>query len=70
MFVVEEMGFYYSTLFTRKPELFEPVKKVGAVVLQEIDRLLGMADAAGDWLCNAEAKKEKLLMDYGYMFDL
>lgn len=70
MFVVEEMGFYYSTLFTRKSELFEPVKKVGAGVLQEIDRLLGMADAAEDWLHNAEAKKEKLLMDYGYMFDL
>lgn len=69
MFLIEEIAFYYAPLANGKQKLFEPLKKAGLAVLRDVDLLLSRQLPESVWLENALAEKEKMMADYGYLFD-
>ena len=61
-------GYYYAPFIEQFKENLDPIMKMGAKILQEIDSILDSPTLDKDTRDRYQSEHEKLMLDYDYLF--
>ena len=68
IFIIKEIGYYYAPFIEQFKENLDPIMKMGAKILQEIDSILDSPTLDKDTRDRYQSEHEKLMLDYDYLF--
>ena len=68
IFIIKEIGYYYAPFIEQFKENLDPIMKMGAKILQEIDSILDSPALDKDTRDRYQSEHEKLMLDYDYLF--
>jgi len=68
IFIIKEIGYYYAPFIEQFKEKLDPIMKMGAKILQEIDSILDSPTLDKDTRDRYQSEHEKLMLDYDYLF--
>lgn len=67
-FIIREIGYYYAPLIEQFKEKLDPIMKMGAKILQELDAIIDNPTLDEDTKERYQTEHEKLMLDYDYLF--
>ena len=67
-FIIKEIGYYYAPFIEQFKENLDPIMKMGAKILQEMDAILDNPTLDKDTKDRYQTEQENLMLDYDYLF--